>query len=86
MSRSASPASLIRPRTASEQRVVDELAGRLALLVEVEHLDQVGSLARELLVAHGVDVELVAGDVLVLGALGRLEVDDRDLVACRGAG
>ena len=63
-----------------EERVFDLLADGLAFLVEVQHLDEVGTLAGELLVADGVDVELVAGDVLVLRARGGLEVDDRELV------
>ena len=60
-------------------------AGGLALLVEVQHLDEVGALTGELLVADGVDVELVAGDVLVLGACGGLEVHDRELVGVQAA-
>ena len=39
----------------------------------------------EFLVADGVDVQLVAGDVLGLGALGGLEVDDRRLVGVQPA-
>ena len=55
------------------------LPGGLALLVEVEHLENIRALPGQLLVADRVDVQLVAGDVLGLGALGRLEVDDRRL-------
>lgn len=39
-----------------------------------------GILAGELLVAHRVDVELVAGDFFRLSAIGGLEVDDGQLV------
>ena len=56
-----------------------------ALLVEVEHLEHVGALAGQLLVADRVDVQLVAGDVLGLGALGGLEVDDRRLAGVQPA-
>ena len=38
--------------------------------------------AGELLIADRVDVELVAGDVLGLGARGGLEVDDRQSRRC----
>ena len=56
-----------------------------ALLVEVEHLEHVGAAAGQFLVADRVDVELVAGDVLGLGALGGLEVDDRRLAGVQPA-
>ena len=65
--------------------VLDKLPDRLALLVEVQHLDEVGALPGELLVADGVDVELVAGHVFVLGPGGGLEVDDRELVGVEPA-
>ena len=60
-----------------QQRVVHRLPSGLALLVEVQHLDQVGGFAGELLVSDGINVELVAGDILGFGAVGGLEVDDR---------
>lgn len=59
-----------------EQGLVHHLPDVLALLVEVEHLDEVRALSGQLLEADRVDVQLVARDVLSLGALGGLEVDD----------
>jgi hypothetical protein len=68
-----------------QQRVVDRLTSRLTLLVEVQHLDQVGGLSSELLVLEGVNVELVAGDLLGLGAFSGLEVHDRHLASVQAA-
>ena len=51
-----------------QQRGVHRLACGLALLVQVQHLDQVSGLPGEFLVSHGVNVQLVAGDVLGLSA------------------
>jgi hypothetical protein len=62
---------------AVKEGVVYQFPGGLALFVEVEDLEYVGAAAGEFLIADGVDVQLVAGDVLGLGALGGLEVDDR---------
>jgi len=56
-------------RNGCQQWVVHRLALRLSLLVEVEHLDEVGGLAGQFLVADGVRVELIPGDVLGPGAL-----------------
>jgi len=50
---------------------------RLALaVVQLVHLDQVGILTGEFLVAERIDVELSLGDVFGLGAFGGLEVHD----------
>ena len=68
-----------------EQRVLDFFADRLALLIEVQHLDEVRALTRQLLIAHRVDVQLVAGDVFVLSSRRGLEVDDRQLVRVEAA-
>lgn len=54
---------------------VDELALGAAV-VEVVDFDEVGGLAGELLVAEGVDLELLAGDLFGLGAVAGFEVDD----------
>src|SRR6185503_324484 len=68
-----------------QQWVVHRLTGGLALLVEVQDLDQVCGFPGELLVSEGVNVELVAGDILGLGAVGGLEVDDRNLAGVEAA-
>lgn len=70
---------------ADEQGLLDLFAGALALGVEVEDFDDVGAFAGEFFVADGVDVELVAGDVLGLGPVGGLEVHDREFVSVEPA-
>ncbi len=85
LSRSASPASRICARTAVRSgsstcsRVVLPFSSRFSTSIRSAEL------AGELLVADGVDVELVAGDVLGLGAVGGLEVDDRHLAGVQAA-
>ena len=79
LARRSSPASAILPLISLSRESFTSLSWCLALLVEVEHLEDVRALPGQLLVADGIDVQLVAGDVFGLGALGRLEVDDRRL-------
>ena len=62
---------------------VDEFAVGVAV-VEVVDFDEFGAVAGELLVADGVDLELLGGDVFALGAVAGFEVDD-DVVAGVGA-
>ena len=55
---------------AAEQVAVDQFPDVARSFVEVEDLDKVSGLPGQLLVAERVHVELVAGHVLGLGALG----------------
>src|SRR5262249_20255703 len=68
-----------------QQRVVHRLTSGLTLLVEVQHLYQVGGFAGEFLVSDGGNVEVVAGDILGLSAVSGLEVDDRHLASVQAA-
>ena len=58
---------------------------RAGALVQVVDFDQVGRPACKLLVTQGIDVELAAGDILLLSALGAFEVDDDDLLGVGAA-
>jgi hypothetical protein len=80
LARRSSPATAILSfMSVSKESFTSSLASGLPLLVEVEHLEHVCAAAGQFLVTDGVDVQLVAGDVLGLGAFGGLEVDDRRL-------
>ena len=60
-----------------EQRIVHQFPCILSLLIEVEHIEQVGATTGQFLVADRVDVQLVTGDVLGLCTFRRLEINDR---------
>jgi hypothetical protein len=64
----------------SQQRVVDDLALAVGLLIKVQDLDEVGPLPGQFLVPDDVHVQLIARDVVGLCSLTGLEVDDRGLV------
>ena len=51
--------------------------------IQVDYLDQVRLLPRQLLVPKGIDVKLVARDVILLGSVGGLEIDDGSLVGIK---
>lgn len=63
-----------------EERIVDLLALRLASFIEVEHLDDIRRGACQLVVAHGIDVQLRSGDVGFLAPLAGLEVNNGELI------
>src|SRR6266542_5499889 len=52
-------------------------------MVQVVDLDQIRGTTRQLAVSQGVDMQLRPGHILVLGPLGRLEVNDDDVPGVR---
>jgi hypothetical protein len=64
----------------AQQCLINELALAVSLLVQVQDLDEVGLLTGQLLIAHGVNVQLIPGYLLSLHPVTGFEVDNRRLV------
>src|SRR5262249_51546794 len=68
-----------------QKGIIYGLTSSLTIFVEVQHLDQVGAFTGELLISNGVDVKLITRDILGLGTVSGLEVDDRHLAGVQSA-